>query len=153
MFTRTSGTSWADDLLGEPFDDGGLAHAGLADEDGVVLGAAGEDLDDPLDLLLATDDRVELGLAGELGQVAGELVEDRRLRPLLGPRIVLVAEQGQRLLPDLVEPRAERLEDLGGDGLAFLHQAEEQVLGADVVVAELARLLDATARGRAWPAA
>ena len=28
-----------DDALGQPFDDGGLAHAGLADEDGVVLGA------------------------------------------------------------------------------------------------------------------
>src|SRR5205823_14905273 len=32
------------DLLGQTLDDGGLAHAGLADEDRVVLGAAGEDL-------------------------------------------------------------------------------------------------------------
>ena len=142
-----------DDLLGQPFDDGRLAHAGLADQNRVVLGAAGEDLDDPLDLLLATDDRIELGLPGELGEIAGELVEDRRLRALLGPRVVLIAEQRQRLLPHLVEAGAERLEDLGGDGLAFLHQAEQQMLGADVVVAELARLFDATARGRAWPAA
>ena len=28
-----------DDALGQPLDDGGLAHAGLADEHGVVLGA------------------------------------------------------------------------------------------------------------------
>ena len=41
----------ADDLLGEPLDDGRLADAGLADQDRVVLGPAGEDLDDPLDLL------------------------------------------------------------------------------------------------------
>ena len=36
------------DALGEAFDDGGLADAGLADEDGIVLGAAAEDLDDAL---------------------------------------------------------------------------------------------------------
>ena len=83
----------ADDLLREPFDDRRLAHARLADEHGVVLRAAGEDLDDALDLLLAPDDRIELGLAGELGEIAGELVEHGRLRALLGPRIVLVAEQ------------------------------------------------------------
>ena len=68
-----------DDLLGEALDDGRLAHAGLADQDRVVLRAAGEDLDDPLDLGLAADHRVELALAGELGQVARELVEDGRL--------------------------------------------------------------------------
>ena len=92
--------------------------------------------------VLAADDRIQLGLPGQLGEVARELVEHRRLGALLGTRIVLVAEQRQRLLPDLVEPRAQRLENLGGDGLAFLHQPEQQVLGADVVVAELARFLD-----------
>jgi hypothetical protein len=30
--------------LGQALGDGGLAHAGLAEEDGVVLGAPGEDL-------------------------------------------------------------------------------------------------------------
>ncbi len=30
-----------DDALGQALDDGGLAHAGLADEHGVVLGARG----------------------------------------------------------------------------------------------------------------
>ena len=69
-----------DDGLGEALDDGGLADAGLADEDRVVLGAAGQHLHDPLDLLLAPDDRVELGLAGGLGEVAAELVEDQRGR-------------------------------------------------------------------------
>jgi hypothetical protein len=34
------------DFLREALDDGGLAHPGLADEHGVVLGAAAEDLDD-----------------------------------------------------------------------------------------------------------
>src|SRR3954470_8484132 len=40
-----------DDALGQALDDGGLADAGLADEDRVVLGPPGEDLHDPLDLL------------------------------------------------------------------------------------------------------
>ena len=72
------------DLGGQALDDGGLADAGLADQDRVVLGPARQDLHDPLDLLLAADDRVELGLAGELGQVAAELVEHHRpLRGLL----------------------------------------------------------------------
>ena len=35
----SSGTSSDHDLLGQAVGDGGLAHAGLADEHGVVLGA------------------------------------------------------------------------------------------------------------------
>jgi hypothetical protein len=38
------------DGLGQALDDGGLADAGLADEHRVVLGAAAEDLHDPLGL-------------------------------------------------------------------------------------------------------
>ena len=51
------------DALGQALDDGGLAHAGLADEHGVVLGAARQHLDDAADLLVAADDRVELAAA------------------------------------------------------------------------------------------
>ena len=113
-----------------------------ADQHRVVLGAPGQDLDHPLDLGLAPDHRVELALAGQLGQVASELVEHRGLRALLRARVVLIPQEGQRLLPDLVQPGAERLEDLRGDGLPFLHQAEQEVLGPDVVVSELTRFLD-----------
>ncbi len=69
-----------DDGLGQALDDGGLADAGLADQHRVVLGAAGQHLHDALDLLLAPDDRVELALAGGLGEVAAELVEHQRGR-------------------------------------------------------------------------
>ena len=54
-----------DDPVGEALGDRRLADAGLADQGGVVLRSAGQDLDDPLDLLLATDDGVELACAGE----------------------------------------------------------------------------------------
>lgn len=66
-----------DDGLCEAFDDRRLADAGLADEHGVVLRTAGQHLHDPLDLLLAPDDRVELGLTSGLGEIPAELVEDQ----------------------------------------------------------------------------
>ena len=137
-----------DDRLGEALDDGGLADAGLADEDGVVLGPPRQDLHDPLDLLGPPDDRVELGVARGLGQVAAELVEDQRGRRRAlggaagrGRLLALVTgEQLDDLLADAVEVGAELHQDLGGDALALADQAEQDVLGADVVVAELQRL-------------
>src|SRR2546425_365709 len=111
-------------------------------EASIAPSAAGQDLDGALDVVLAADDRVELALAGQLRQVTRELVEHRGLRPLLRSRIVLVAEQRQGLLPNFVESGAERFQDLRGDRLPFFHEAEEQVLGADVVVPELAGFLD-----------
>ena len=75
-----------DDALGEALDDRGLADARLADEHGVVLGAAGEDLDDAAHLVVAADHGVELALAGELGQVAAVLLEG--LVAVLGVRVV-----------------------------------------------------------------
>ena len=74
------------DARGEALDDGGLADARLADQHGVVLRAAREDLHHALDLGLAPDDRVELALGGELRQVAAELVEELRALRLLARR-------------------------------------------------------------------
>ena len=59
----------AHDALGQAFHDGGLAHAGLADQHRVVLGAAAEHLHDAADLVVAADHRVELALAGGFGEV------------------------------------------------------------------------------------
>ena len=53
--------------LGQAFDDGGLAHAGLADQHGIVLGAAAEDLDDAIDFAFAADQGIELAVHGGLG--------------------------------------------------------------------------------------
>ena len=138
----------ANDRLGEALDDRGLADAGLTDEHGVVLGAAGEDLHDPLHLLLAPDHRVELALAGGLREVAAELVED--LGALVGGGVLatdlhrllalVAAEQLDDLLAHAVEVGAQLHEHLGGDALALADEAEQDVLGADVVVAELQRL-------------
>ena len=139
------------DARGQALDDGGLADAGLAEQHRVVLGAAGEDLHDPLDLGLAADHRVELALLGELGQVAAELVE--QLRGLLALALAAAAAGGcalaaaagagehpDHLVADLVRVGVEVEQDAGGDALVLTHQAEQDVLGADVVVAERERL-------------
>lgn len=74
----------------QPFDDGALAHARLADQDRVVLLAAREYLDYALDLLLAPHDGVDLALAGHLREVYAELVEHVRCVFLFG--FVFLAE-------------------------------------------------------------
>ena len=138
------------DALGQALDDGRLADAGLADEHRVVLGAARQHLHDALDLFCTSDDRVELAVAGELGQVAAELVEHRRARRVVARARALAGADGLLALvarhelddllahPAEVGPEAD--EHGGGDALALADEAEQHVLGADVAVAELQRL-------------
>ncbi len=131
------------DARGEPLDDGGLADAWLADEHGVVLLAAREDLHHALDLGLPADDGVELALDRGLRQVPAELVEQlRALRLLAGrdARARLAAagtrEHADDLVADLLRIRVEVEEDSCCDALVLAHEAEEDVLRPDVVVAE-----------------
>ena len=63
------------DALRQSFDDGGLAYAGLADQHGIILRAAAQNLDDALDFAFAADQRIELAVHGGLGQVAGKLAQ------------------------------------------------------------------------------
>ena len=139
-----------DDPLGQTLDDGRLAHAGLADQHGVVLRTARQDLHDALDLFMAADDRVELAVAGQLRQVAAELVEHRGARRAVARARALARTDGllalaaRHQLDDLLahpaEVRPQADEHGGGDALALTYETEEHVLGADVAVAELKRL-------------
>src|SRR5438270_4666218 len=140
------------DLLGQALDDGGLADAGLADENRVVLGAAGEDLHHALDLASPPNHGVELLLTRERGEVAAELVEDEgpargrlagagaRARCFLAPGVA--GEELDHLLAHPAEVGPQLDEHLGSDALALADQPEEDVLGADVVVAQLQRLAE-----------
>ncbi len=145
------------DPLREPFDDGGLADARLADEHGVVLRAPREDLHDPLDLGLAADDGVELAFGGLLREVAAELVEQLRALRLLARRLPLLAaagpgEHADDLVADLLGVGVEVEQDARGDAFVLAHEAEQDVLGADVVVAERERLAERQLENllRAW---
>ena len=87
-----------DNALRQTFDDGGLAHAGLADQHRIVLRAAGKHLHHAADFLVASDDGIELSLARLLGQVAGVTLQ----RLVLGFGILIgdalrTAHRGQRL--------------------------------------------------------
>src|SRR5690606_13987423 len=73
-----------DDALGEALDHRGLADAGLAGEDRVVLAAAHEDVDQLADFLVAADDGVHLAAAGLFGEVDGEALERLLLAQLAG---------------------------------------------------------------------
>ena len=126
-----------DDALGEALHDRGLADAGLADEHRVVLGAAGEHLHHAAHLVVAADDRVELALARQLGEVAAVLLE--RLVALLGVRVGRRAGcRGSRAGRSGATHRGRRpclLEDLAA-GVLLSSEGEEQVLGGDVLVLE-----------------
>ena len=142
----------AHDLLGEALDDRALADAWLTDQHRVVLGAARQHLHDALDLLLAPDDGVELALAGSLREVATELVEHERTgggglggraRTDAGRLLALVTrDQLHHLLADARQVGAELDQDLRGHTFALTDQAEQDVLGGDVVVAELEGLAE-----------
>ena len=151
----------------EAFDDGGLAHARLADQHRIVLLPARQDLHDPLDFLGPADGRVELAFGGELGQVAAEVIQRRRLGLLLrlGGRAGLAcrwtrrpglghvaAQQPQRLGARLLQVDAGVGQHLRRDALLLAQQAEQQVLGADVGVVQLAGLGHGRARAPSWRA-
>ena len=125
-----------DDLLRETLDDGGLADAGLADDDGVVLRAAVEDLHDALDLLVAADDRIELAVTRVLREVVAVLLE-RAVLALGGGRV------DARAAADVLEGAVDALlvdvvlvENAGGIAVALLGDGDEEVLDADVLVLE-----------------
>ena len=49
----------ADDSPRQPFHDRGLANTGIADEHRIIFRAAGKDLHDAPDLVVASDDRID----------------------------------------------------------------------------------------------
>ena len=127
------------DALGDPFDDGSLAHAGIADQHRIVLGAAGEDLHGAADFLFAPDHRVQLAAAGDIGEIAwctsrapGRSPRARRWSPA-ACRAPTAARARPPSRGDAQlgagEQRARRRAAAGG-------HRQQQVLGRDVLVLE-----------------
>ncbi len=125
-----------DDRLGETLDDRGLADTGLADQDGVVLRAAAQDLDRLLDLIGTADDGVELTRGGTGRQVGAELVEHGgggcrsipfRLHGRSAGRDGLA-----HALREGLGGHARAGEDLTCGRVLREHEREEEVFGVDV---------------------
>ena len=135
-----------DNPAGKALDDGGFADTGFADEDRVILGAAGEDLDGAADLLVAADDGVELALAGEAGEVSPVLFEGFVGGFRIGGGDALAATDGLKGGEELVLGNPELLEDLGGAGVGLLVESgKEKVLHTKILVLELFRGLGGAA--------
>ena len=128
------------DADGQPFGDRGLPDPRLAQEHRVVLGPAGEDLDDPPDLVVAPDDRVEPVLRGQRGEIAAVALQ----RGERGLRVGGGDPGGAAHLPDGgFEGFAlhSALPEEGRRRRAPVGQREEEVLDAHILVAEPGRFL------------
>ena len=119
------------DALGQALGDGGLAHAGFADEAGVVLLAAVEDLHHPLDLLLPAHQLVQLAGPGPLGEVDAVAVQILPLGlvglaflGLVGPSGAVSGRSG-----GLLGVAEKAVEEGEGGGLAVL-----AILIADIIL-------------------
>ena len=134
----------------QPLGHGGLADTGIADEHRVVLAPPAENLERTLQLLGASDQRVELAACGTVGQIDGERRERvaRRggaIRP--GARVGrfgrgAVARHG-RYLRDAVRDVVQdvepcdvlRLQQLRRVGVRLLENGREHVPEPDLVLA------------------
>ena len=136
----------AGQALRETLDERGLADAGLAHEDGVVLAAAAEHLERAGDLGQAADERVELAGARPLREVDREGRERVGGRPGRLPRAVvprLVVPRLRLGAGDLGDPVRDVVEDveagdaLGVQGLRRVGLRLRQQRGDDIPHARL----------------
>ncbi len=130
-----------DDALREPLHDGGLAHAGLADQDRVVLGAALQHLDGAPDLGVAADDGVEFPLFGALGEVEGEALQRLALVLGVGGLDFLSAAYLLHRSLDGGAGGTGAAQDLARGALVVDRREQEQLRGDELVVAILRELV------------
>ncbi len=126
----------AGDLLGQPLDDGRFADARLADQHGVVLGAAAENLDDAQDFVVAPDHRVELALDGQARQVAAVLFQRAVARLRLRVGHALPAANVLDHVVDALFADARIGQDARHCRASLAEDGQEEMLGADVLVLE-----------------
>ncbi len=120
------------DALGQAFHDGGFADARLADQHRIVLGAAAQDLHHALQLVIAADQRIERAIHGGLREIAAELGQQRAFLGAAGGD--LFRRRALNLFAHLRKAQSALMQDFGGKTFLFAQQAEQQMLGADVLV-------------------
>ena len=125
----------AGDPLGQALDNGAFAHAGVADEHRVVFRAAGQDLDDPLDLVFPANHRVQLPFPGQAGQVFAVLVQHRGIRVAgIVARALRLGGGAGKHLPQQAEITAQVIQNAHGHAVPLPQDGQQDVLGADVVI-------------------
>ncbi len=122
-----------DDALRKALHDRRLAHAGLADQNRVVLGAALQDLDHAADLVVASDHRIELARAGALGQVERVFFERLALAFGFGARHRFAAAQRLDRPLDRFPAPAVLFQQPARLALVFRQREEEKLRGDELV--------------------
>ena len=129
------------DPLRKALHHGGLAHAGFADQDRVILGLSGQDTDHVADLRVPADHRIQLLVSGLLHQILAVFFQ----RIIGGLRVVaghpLVSPHGGKRLQKPLSGDAV----LVPDGLDLLigmtDHGQEQMLHGNILVSHLLRLV------------
>ena len=127
---RLSGTSPLTIRIASPSTIA-VSDSRFADEHGVILGSAGQDLNHTPDFVVATDDRVELALSGQLGQIP-PVFHQRLVGPfgvLAGDTLIAahLLQSGQETVPG----KPQFLEHS-----SFLNHRQQHMLDAEKVVLE-----------------
>jgi len=131
----------AHDALRQPLGDRRLTDTGLANQDRVVLRPPGKNLHHPSDLVIAADDRVELALSRQLREVASVLFERLVLVLWVGIGHALPSPYlGERFVHTVFR-HAEARQKLGRRGVEPVENAEQQMLGADILVTHSLRFI------------
>ena len=130
-----------DHPLGQSLDDRCLTNPGFPDQDGVVLRPSTQDLDNPLDLLVPADNRIEALGPGELRHVTGKLVQGWGSRRLVivtvlagtAPDLTLGnTEPPQCYLPDLTRQDVQAVQNPRRKDSFVRDQGQQQVLGPNL---------------------
>jgi len=135
-----------DDAPRQAFGDGGLADAGLADQQRVVLAAAAQRLHHALEFLVAADQRVDLSGERLLVEVLGEVFQRTRLGVCrVGFLLAGFLALGRRLRRlgdamgdevDYVEARdVLPLQEVDGVGILLAEDGDQHVGAGDLLLA------------------
>ena len=129
------------DALGQPLDDSGLADTRFTDQDGIVFGAAAQDLDDPADLLIATNDRVELIAQSLGGQVAPILFEGGVGTLGVGAGYPLRAPHFAQGGEEALAAEASLFEQTIHGATGMVEEGQEQMFGRDILITKASKLI------------
>ncbi len=77
LLRKISGTLPAAISCAKPSTMAVFAHAGFTEQHGIIFCATAENLNDALNFVFATDDRIHVSLAGDFREVAAKRLERR----------------------------------------------------------------------------
>ena len=126
-----------------------FSDTGFTDEDRIVLGAADENLHNPLNLIIPPDDRIELSFFGEFRQIPAVACQGRRCFLRAAFTFLIPAFSGgrrqavpvrvfldhlHRLIHGFSEIHIAAVQKIGSHAVIGLEHAQPQVLGGHIAL-------------------